>query len=98
MTKNGCKVHKNNIGEDKNLLNLTPNLTMHPAAQSRILNNSSTPLCHHFEAAPAVKMAKNSHDDGSENGNRTAKTTNFTRSNINIASYLVVCILIQPMS
>ena len=77
MTKNQCKLHNKIIGEDKNLLNLTPNLTMHPAAQSRKLNNISTPSFHHFEAAPGVDMAKNSSVDGSENDNRIAKTTNF---------------------
>ena len=77
MTKNPCKLHKKNMGEDKNLLNLTPNLTMHPEAQSRILNNNSTPSFHRFEAAPAVEMAKNSSVDGSENDDRTTKTTDF---------------------
>ena len=62
---------------------------MHPAAQSRILDKNSTPSIHCFEAAPAVEMAKNSHIGGSENDNSTTKTTNFTGSNFNIASYLV---------
>jgi len=88
MTGNRCKVHQKFTGEDKNLLNLTPNLTMHPAAQSGILNNNSTTSIHCFEAAPAVEMAKNSRIGGSENDNSTTKTTNFTGS-INIASYLV---------
>ena len=74
MTENRCKLHKQIIGEDKNLLNLTPNLTMHPAAQSRILDNNSTPSFRCFEAASAVGMAKNSSVDGSENDDGTAKT------------------------
>ena len=52
---------------------------MHPAAQSGILDNNSTPSIHRFEAAPAVEMAENSSIDSSENYNRTTKTTNFTR-------------------
>ena len=62
---------------------------MHPAAQSRILDKNSTPSIHCFEAAPAVEMAENPCIGGSENDNSMAKTTNFTRSNIIIASYLV---------
>jgi len=46
---------------------------MHPAAQSRILDNNSTPSFHCLEAAPVVEMAKNSSINGSENDNRTAK-------------------------
>ena len=60
MNENQCKLHTKFIGEDRNLLNLTPSLTMHTAAQSGILNNNSTPSFHHFEVAPAVGMAKNS--------------------------------------
>ena len=62
---------------------------MQPAAQRGILNNKSTPSFHRSEAAPAVEMAENSCIGGSENDNSTTKTTNFTGSNINIASYLV---------
>jgi len=50
---------------------------MHPAAQSRILDNNSTPSFHCFEAAPVVDMAEKRSVDGSENDDRTAKTTNF---------------------
>ena len=78
MTENRCKLHQKIIGEDKNLLNVTPNLTMHPAAQSGILDNNSTPSIHRFEAATAVEMAKNSHVGGSENDNSTTKKKDQT--------------------
>jgi len=47
---------------------------MHPATQSGILDNNSTPAFHRFEAAPTVDIAKNSSIDSSENDDRTAKT------------------------
>jgi len=80
MTENQCKVCKNIIGEDKKLLNLTPNLTMHPAAQGRILDNNSTPIFCHFEAAPVVDIFKKSSVDGSENDDRP-KNNKFPGSN-----------------